>query len=149
MVPNSDSNFFMKSERRRLWTWWTRRTTLPETAKTAMNPTPIELIINLSLFVSQNIYRTLIWIKHDEHLCHRWTRSQKETKTTKTINKTCRPRRRRSCCCCGWCNIMFRKTKTRKDLCMQWTGRAIQGKEDRFSQIPSIFNRTHGIDYIC
>ena len=39
---NSNSIFFMKSERRRLWTWRAMRTTLPETAKAAMKPSPIE-----------------------------------------------------------------------------------------------------------
>ena len=39
--PISDSIFFMKSERRRLWSCSAIRTALPETANTAMNPTPI------------------------------------------------------------------------------------------------------------
>lgn len=42
LPPNSNSIFFMKSERRRLWSSRAMKTTLPETAKTAMNPTPTD-----------------------------------------------------------------------------------------------------------
>lgn len=48
--PNSNSIFFKKSERRRLWTSRAMRTTLPETAKAAMKPSLMEsAILSLSL----------------------------------------------------------------------------------------------------
>lgn len=51
-LPNSNSIFLMKSDMRCLWTLRARRTTLPDTAKTAMQPALKEFsIVFCSLFL--------------------------------------------------------------------------------------------------
>ena len=69
--PISDSIFFMKSERRRLWSCSAIRTALPETANTAMNPTPIPAEPSMfhpffSSFFPFFFFFLLIWIKDCE-----------------------------------------------------------------------------------
>nr|GME12610.1 uncharacterized protein LOC109150167 [Ipomoea batatas] len=67
-LPNSNSIFLMKSDMRCLWTLRARRTTLPDTAKTAMQPALKEFsIVFCSLFLCffQERSKDNVWFKRN------------------------------------------------------------------------------------